>query len=108
MITDLNGVVVAALLTGLVVLAVIASLVDTLRERRVPTQVRVAQLREALRHVEPGAEVLIRPAASWSLSVEMITKVARDEGCRFVRDTTTSINNTTYEAMVFTAQGRAG
>lgn len=100
--------IVLTVLVSIVVIAAIASLVEPIRERRVPSRVRVAQLRETLRQAEAGEEVVIRPAASWSLSVEMIVEIAVDEGFRLRRDTITSVGQRNYHAMVFTSAGDGG
>lgn len=42
------------------------------RERRVPSAVRVAQVRAALGVGEPGKDVMVAPAGVRTLSVEMI------------------------------------
>lgn len=100
--------VVLTLIVSIVVAAAIASLVDPVRQRRVSSRVRVEQLRETLRQAEPHDEVVIRPAASWSLSVEMIMEVAADEGFRLRRDTITSVGQRNYKAMVFVSAEDGG
>lgn len=99
----MGGVVVLGFIVAVVLAGGIAGVIDVRRQRGVPIRVRVAELREALRQAEPGEEVRIRASASWCLSVEMIIEVTADEGFRFCRDTTMSLNQRNYKAMVFVA-----
>lgn len=56
------------------------------RARRVPSTVRVAQVRSGLGLVDPGEEVLIDPSVCRTLSIEMIKDVAHAEGYEYSED----------------------